>query len=53
MSIYSRITEYTNMTHGEFMFCHCGEQNAICPDCGAEVCVFCEDACPGCGESVF
>ena len=47
MAIYFRITEFD-----PFETC-CDERKALCPDCGYDVCVFCEDACEGCGESVF
>lgn len=48
LPIYSRITEYAGITSGEYIYCACGEHNAICPDCGSEVCVFCDGECPGC-----
>jgi hypothetical protein len=53
LPLYPRIVAYTDATHGEFMFCPCGERNAVCPDCGSEVCVFCDSECPSCGTPVF
>lgn len=31
----------------------CNDDLASCPDCGSDLCVFCQDACEGCGTSVF
>lgn len=31
----------------------CDDDYAECPDCGDGLCVFCQDACEGCGTSVF
>jgi hypothetical protein len=36
-------------------FCHnCLEYKGIftCEECGTEYCIFCEDACPGCGADL-
>lgn len=52
--IYPRIVAYTDASYGEDIFCTmCDERKAVCPDCEAAVCVFCEDDCSSCGVSVF
>lgn len=53
--LYPRIREYAYIAqNGEFTFCFsCKENNAICPDCGNEICVFCQDECDECGGSMF
>ena len=49
MAIYYRITNYSATA-----VCRVdGERKALCPDCEAEVCVFCEDECPRCGKAVW
>lgn len=53
--IYPRITEYADASYGDDTYClrGCGERRAVCPDCTTAVCVFCDDECIECGESVF
>jgi len=49
MAFYHRISEYNR-----FERCPTdGEHYATCPDCGMSVCIFCEDECSDCGETVF
>lgn len=45
--MYHRIEDYALWS-----YC-CDERMAVCPDCGASVCVFCMDACETCQVSVF
>jgi hypothetical protein len=52
--IYPRIARWADGSYGEDLMClPCRETRAVCPDCEAAVCVYCEDNCPGCGVSVF
>lgn len=54
--LYARITAYCDPTYGEDMRCvhpYCREVRAVCPDCSAPVCVFCEDGCAECGGLLF
>ena len=54
LPLYHRITHFADATSGEFLFCPlCHEVNALCPDCGAEVCCTCADECPGCETPMF
>ena len=43
LPLYSRITEY-----GADWCYVCDEWQAVCPDCGASVCVTCMDECTMC-----
>lgn len=47
MKIYPMISKFSIAD-----YC-CGDRKANCPRCDTELCVFCEDTCPGCDRSVF
>lgn len=54
LPLYPRITVFADASYGEDVRCHsCHEPNAVCPDCGHAVCVFCDDECPGCEGSMW
>lgn len=53
--IYPRIRTFAYLAqNGDRTFCaSCKENNAICPDCDSEVCVFCDAECSECGTPMF
>lgn len=54
LPLYPRIAAYADASYGEDIVClPCGEIRAVCPDCTAALCVFCETECSGCEGSVW